>query len=127
MKGLYMALTTHDSVSTEAQTALTVLAVPCGLLLLPFVAPPARWWEGGVRLSGDWRPTALAGALFLAFAILLAIQPLRSFFGLVPLDLTTYLAIAGMVAVWALVLRFSWRARLLDRFLGVDLEPPRPE
>jgi hypothetical protein len=32
-----------------------------------------------------------------------------------------------MVAAWAPIVRFSWRARLLDRFLGVDLSPPGQE
>ncbi len=124
---LYMALTTHHTATGEAQTALTVLAVPCGLLLLPFVSPPTPWWEAGARLSSDWRPGALAGGLFLAFAILLAIEPIRSFFGLVPLEPMTYLIIAGTVAVWAAILRFAWRVSLLDRFLGVDLAPPGPD
>jgi hypothetical protein len=29
--------------------------------------------------------------------------------------------IALIVAAWELILRFTWRARLLERFLGVDL------
>jgi cation-transporting ATPase E len=100
------------------------MAVPCGLLLLPFVEPPTKFWEGGDSFSGDWRPTILAAALFLVFVGLLVIEPLRSFFGLTRLRLVDYVVIAGIVIVWALVLRFVWRVRLLDRFLGIDLRPP---
>ncbi|HEX6506774.1 MAG TPA: haloacid dehalogenase, partial [Chloroflexota bacterium] len=119
---VFVALTTHENVAARAQTALTVLSVPCGLLLLPFVEPPTRWWAGGDTVSGDWRPTFLAGGLFLSFVLLLVIAPLRSFFGLVPLDLTSYLVIACIVLVWAILLRVIWRLRLLERFLGIDLQ-----
>jgi cation-transporting ATPase E len=118
---LFVALTSTVDAFTRAQTALTVMAVPCGLLLLPFVEPPTRFWEGGDSVSGDWRPTILAGVLFAAFMALLAIRPLRSFFGLTLLSGVDYLVIASIVVVWAVVLRFTWRARLLDRFLGIDL------
>jgi len=121
---LFVALTSPVDGFTRAQTALTVMAVPCGLLLLPFVAPPTRLWEGGNSLSGDWRPTILAAGLFASFVMLLGIQPLRSFFGLTSLTGSDYAVIALIVVVWAAVLRFTWRARLLDRFLGIDLRQP---
>ena len=117
---VFVAVTTHENVAARAQTALTVLSVPCGLLLLPFVEPPTRWWTGGDTFSGDWRPTYLAGGLFLGFVVLLAVPPLRLFFGLIPLGFETYGVIACIVLVWAIVLRVIWRARLLERFLGVD-------
>lgn len=121
---VFIALVTHETDVQRAQTAFTVLAVPCGLLLIPFVEPPTRWWVGGDRWSGDWRPTILAGGLFVAFLVLLTVKPLWSFFGLVPLKPETYGVLAGIVVVWALVLRFSWRTRLLERFLGVELDAP---
>lgn len=121
---LFVALTAPFDAVTRAQTALTVMAVPCGLLLLLFVEPPTRFWEGGDSIAGDWRPTMLAAALFAAFMGLLAVRPLRSFFGLAPLTGADYVVIASIVVVWSLALRFTWRARLLDRFLGVDLQLP---
>jgi cation-transporting ATPase E len=113
-------LTAAGNAELRAQTALTVVSVGCGLLLIPFVQPPTRWWTGGNRLAGDWRSTYMACGLFLSFGALLAIPALRSFFGLTPLDAPLYLSIALIVGVWLLVVRLVWRAKLLERYLGVD-------
>jgi len=33
------------------------------------------------------------------------------------------LIIGGITVVWMLVLRFTWKLKLFDRYLGVDLQP----
>jgi hypothetical protein len=38
-----------------------------------------------------------------------------------PLPVLDLATITGVVAVWALGLRFAWRAHLCERFLGLDL------
>jgi hypothetical protein len=43
----------------------------------------------------------------------------RTFFGLALLPVTDVAIIAAVVAVWALALRFAWRRRLFERFLGL--------
>jgi cation-transporting P-type ATPase E len=104
-----------------AQSALTTVTILCGLLLIPFVEPPTRAWVGGNRLAGDWRPTLLAMAMAVVYGLILAMAPLRAFFeltSLAPLDYATLVAVA---AVWAYLLRFTWRHQLLDRFLSLDL------
>jgi cation-transporting ATPase E len=118
---LIVALNGHGTLASYAETALTMIAVPCGLLLLPFVQPPTHWFEGGADYIGDWRPTILAVALFALFVMIFAISPVRSFLGFVPLSATMYGAIALIVVVWAIVLRFIWRKRLFERFLGIEL------
>src|SRR5439155_261120 len=65
-----------------AQTALTTISIVCGLLLLPFVQPPIRFFTGGDELSSDWRPTTLAGVLLAVYAIILTVPPLRELFDL---------------------------------------------
>jgi cation-transporting ATPase E len=100
-----------------ARSALTTATVLCGLLLIPFVEPPTDWWVGGDELSGDWRPSALAVAMLLLYALILAVPVLREFFELVPLRAIDYLWIALAVVVWALLLRVIWRRRLFERLL----------
>jgi hypothetical protein len=65
----------------------------------------------------------LASLLLLGF-VWVALHPDASrFFDLAPLS-EADLAIAAIVAMaWAGVLRWIWRAQLLDRLLGVDLLP----
>jgi cation-transporting ATPase E len=67
---------------TDAQSALTTLAVVCGLLLIPFVAPPTNAWVEGNTLSGDWRPTFMALGLLVGYAVMLAIPPVAAIFEL---------------------------------------------
>jgi len=105
-----------------AQSALTTFAIVCGLLLIPFVVPPARAWVGGNRLSGDWRPTLLALGLLLGYVVMLAIPPLRGFFELVSLRMCDYALIGAIAVAWGLILLWIWRARLLERFLQVHWE-----
>jgi cation-transporting ATPase E len=105
----------------EARDAITVTTVLCGLLLLIFVEPPTRWWVGGDEFSGDWRPTILAGLMFLALIAILATGFLREFFGMGQLSLRDLAVIVGVVAVWTIVLRSIWRYRLLDRLLGIAI------
>ena len=38
-----------------AQTALTLFASFCSILLVLFAVPPSKWFAGGAKLRGDWR------------------------------------------------------------------------
>jgi cation-transporting ATPase E len=106
----------------EAQTALAAFSVLCGLLLIVFVEPPGKFWVGGDEFSGDRRPTFLALGLLAVFVVFLGIPGLGGFFDFVPLTAFGYLAIAGAVAVWAFLLRWAWRSKLVERFFGLNLE-----
>jgi cation-transporting ATPase E len=105
----------------QARDAITVTTVLCGLLLLIFVEPARRWWVGGDEYSGDWRPTILAGLMFLALIAILSVEFLRNFFGMGRLSIQDLLVISVVVAVWTFVVRAIWRYRLLDRLLGIPL------
>jgi cation-transporting ATPase E len=106
-----------------AQQALTYAMVAMGLLLLVFVEPPTRVWAGGDTLAGDRRPTLLAVALFVGFAMLVAVPSLRGLYGMALLQTPTdYVSIALLTLAWALGLRYTWRARLVDRYLNINLE-----
>lgn len=103
-----------------AQSALTTFTIVCGLLLIPFVEPPGRFWVDGSGPGGDWRPSLLALGLLLGYAGLLAIAPLRAFFELTLLDGMIYLSIGAVALTWALLVRWLWRSHLLERFLQGD-------
>lgn len=106
-----------------AETALITMQVLGGLLLLPLLKPPTTAWVGGERLSQDWRYTILAGLVFLLYLLILVIPPLRNFFELYPLDVIDYLGIGLLALVWLWVVRFFWRNKILDRFLGIQISP----
>lgn len=103
-----------------AQSSLTTFAVFSGLLLVPFVVPPTKFWVGGSELSGDWRPTLLALAMLVVFLIMVAIPPIRAFFSLVPLDSIDYVLIGVITVSWGLIQLWLWRIRFLERFLQLD-------
>ena len=58
--------------------------------------------------------------LLLAYLVILAVPQLRAFFELAPLSLPEYLLLGAIAVGWALLLRLTWRARVLDRFLSVE-------
>lgn len=124
--GLTYALGGPDGYRIEvahlaAQTALTTFTVFAGLLLVVFVEPPIRFFVAGDEFSGDWRPTLLAVGLLIGYMVIVLVDPLRTFFEMIPLPALAYLAIGLLTLVWMLVLRIAWRQRWLDRFLQIDL------
>ncbi len=106
-----------------SQSAVTHFALLCGLFLIVFAEPPTRFWVGGDELSGDRRPALLALALLVAYAVILAVPPLRGFFDLAPLGWWSYLLLGVAAAVWAVLLRWIWRAGWMERFLDVERVP----
>jgi cation-transporting ATPase E len=100
-----------------AQSALTTFAVCSGLLLVPFVVPPTRFWVGGSKLSGDWRPTLLAAVLLFVYIGVIVVSPLRTFFSLTALHPIDYLVIGAAALLWSIIQRWIWRGNLLERFL----------
>jgi cation-transporting ATPase E len=111
-----------------AQTALTSFTILCGLLLIPFVEPPTKFWVGGDRLSGDWRPTILAIGLMVVYIVIMAVPFFREMFDMLPLTWLEYLLIVAGTIIWAITLRWSWRTRVLDRFFQVNLDSgPAPQ
>jgi cation-transporting P-type ATPase E len=117
--GVYLFYLGTNGNLALARSALTTATVFCGLVLILFVEPPVEAWVGGDVLSGDWRPTVLAIGLLLFYGLILGSSTLRNFFELVPLGWLDYVLIVTVVTVWAIVLRWVWRARLFERFLSV--------
>jgi cation-transporting ATPase E len=111
-----------------AQTMLTYGKTLLGLLLIPFLAPPTRFWVAGNPYNGDRRPSLLAlvtGGLLVAMA---GIPFFQQVFGLsMPARPGDQLFILAVAVLWVLITRWLWRTRLLERYLGVDWDaPPGP-
>lgn len=101
------------------QLAVTHLLVSTGLLLVVFVQPPVRFLAGGDEFSGDWRPTYVAGILFLVFQIATHMALAQRYLKISPLaSLQDYLIVWGISLVWAILLLVIWRLRWLNRILG---------
>lgn len=102
----------------SAQTALTTFTLLCGILLIVFVEPPSKFWVGSHALRRDRRIVILALVMFIAYVLLLTIPPLRTLFDLELLGFYDYLFIVLFVVLWVFVVRWTWRAHLLERFLS---------
>jgi cation-transporting ATPase E len=107
---------------TLPRTALVTILVFCELLLMLFLKPPTTAWVGGEPYSGDRRYTLVALALILVYLLILAIPPVRNFFELSPLGMVDIIFLGLTAIEWCFIVRWFWRTRFLDRFLGVSLE-----
>ena len=129
---LYFYLTTYNALLAEgpvvdnaraiqiAQSALTTFGVLCGLMLLVFVGR-AGGERGDRGVAGvDRRHLSLALGLLASYLVILTVPSLRRSFDLAALSATDYLLIALLAGVWSLILRWTWHARLLERFLGLE-------
>jgi cation-transporting ATPase E len=119
--GVYLVyLQTMDNVDI-ARTALTTTTVLCGVALIPFVEPPTPAWVGGDNLSGDWRPALLALGMLAFYGTIMLVPTVRQSFELTPLRGIDMALIGAVVILWAMVLRFVWRQRYFERWLGIDI------
>jgi cation-transporting ATPase E len=116
-----LEITNFDQFLSVPRSALVTIMIICGLLLVPFLKPPTTAWVGAEPLSGDWRYSLVALVLLGVYAMVLALPLLREFFELSLLGVNDYLILGFIALLWCLVLRFIWRSKILDRFLGVDL------
>jgi len=106
-----------------AQTALTLFAAFCGILLLLFTVPPTAWFAGGSRLRGDWRLVGVVIVLLGFVAGVLAVPLGRTLFELKELPAWQYLAIFALSLLWGLLCHVVWRSHVLDRWLGTVEDP----
>jgi cation-transporting ATPase E len=121
---LYVVYASTGEIGT-ARTVFTTFAVFTGLGLLPLLEPPIGESMSGADADGaDVRPTLLAIALLVLYGLFFVIEPLRTFFELVPLSLSDVALIAGLAVVWAVLVMVLWRTRIVDRlralFVGRD-------
>ena len=103
-----------------AQTGLSIFTSYSAFLLIVFVKPPIRFFEGGAKLSPDKRPTVLAFGLLAVFVVILSVRSFRNYFGLIFLGWRPLLLIGAVTMVWGLLLLGIWRANWLEHFLVLD-------
>ena len=107
-----------DSVE-RARSALTAFSILCGLVLVLFAAPPTARWTGGEERVPGWPTVALFVPLLAAFAWVVTSADRRAFFDLGALETIDLLVVTAACALWAVVLRWMWRERLVERALGI--------
>jgi cation-transporting ATPase E len=122
--GGVIATATLAQAETAPREALIHVLVLGGLILVPFAAPPTRWFAVVKECTGDWRPTLLALAMLPLYILVLAVPALRGVFGLNLLDPEDYLIVAGLVVAWALLLRRAWQRNTFGRFFGYSDDEP---
>ena len=120
---LFVAYTAFGDSVERARSALTTFSILCGLVLVLFVAPPTRRWTGGEEKVSGWPTVALVFPLLGAFAWVITDPERRAFFDLGALQGADLIVAAAACALWAIVLRWMWRERLLERALGIGPEP----
>jgi cation-transporting P-type ATPase E len=108
------------SIDQDARSALTGYLVCVGLILVLFVEPPIPWFAVTRPVTTDRRPAMLAAGLFIAYVLMLLIEPARGFFELSVLGPRNVAIIALGVAAWVLLVRTFWARRLLGRFFGIS-------
>ena len=112
------ALTAPPETVSIARSALTTFLVMSGLLLVVFVAPPAKFFAVVEPVTPDQRPALLAVALALGFFVVIELPLGRTIFDLRQLPVEVIGLVAAWTIVWLLTVRVVWRRRLLDRFLA---------
>ncbi len=93
----------------EARTALSAVTLWCGILVIPLLLPPGR--------GRDARPTLLAVAMLVLFAVVLLVPGLRNLFDLTTLPPADTGALALLTAAWGLAVFKIRSMRLVARLL----------
>ena len=101
-----------------AQTGLSTFVSLASFGLILFLAPPTRFFAARTRPTDDERPARLVGALVVAFAVVLTVPALSSYFGLTGPAAPVFAAVLPALVLWFVVLSAAYRFRLLDRVLG---------
>ena len=110
---------TAAAATIGAQTGLSTFFCLASFLLILFLAPPNQFFAAWTAPTADRRPTYLVGGLVLAFAAVLFVPALYTYFGLAGPALPVFFLVGVMLALWFASLSLAYRWRLLDRVLGL--------
>ena len=101
-----------------ARTVMTVAAVMAGLILIIFVEPPVEIVAAGDEVSGDWRPTFMALAMFALLVLFVHNAFFRNLLELSEMSAADWMVVTGLVGIWAVALQLIWRHHLMTRLIG---------
>jgi cation-transporting ATPase E len=105
-----------------ARTALFIVSVLSGLLLVLFVKPPSLAVTGGRNLARTLRPAGMALVIVVVFGAALAFPFVQDFLELSALSVIDFLLLAGVVGLWGCLIQAWWRGHWSERILQVT--PP---
>jgi cation-transporting ATPase E len=108
------------SATLGAQSGLSVFVSTTAIVLILLLEPPHRIFTAWTGVSPDRRPTWLALALFLAFAVVLVIPATRTYFGLTAPDPPVVQIPAVALVLWFITLSLALRYRVMERVLGLQ-------
>jgi cation-transporting P-type ATPase E len=109
-----------------AQTGLSTFVSLASFVLILFLFPPARFFAAWTRPTGDRRPTVLVTVLIAAFAAVLFVPALSTYFGLTGPAPAVFRTVLPALALWFVTLTAAFRFRVLDRVLGLPPASPYP-
>jgi cation-transporting ATPase E len=114
---------TTAAATIGAQTGLSTFVCLASFVLILFLMPPTRVFAAWTRPVADRRPTLLVAGLLAAFAAVLFVPALSTYFGLTNAAAPVFTAVLPALALWFITLSAAYRLRLLDRILGVGQLP----
>jgi cation-transporting P-type ATPase E len=114
---------TTAAATIGAQTGLSTFVCLASFVLILFLMPPTRVFAAWTRPVADRRPTLLVAGLLAAFAAVLFVPALSTYFGLTNAAAPVFTAVLPALALWFITLSAAYRLRLLDRIVGVGQLP----
>ncbi len=110
---------TTAAATIGAQTALSTFVCLASFVLILFLVPPSSFFAAWTRPVDDRRPALLVVGLLVAFAAVLFVPALSSYFGLTSALPPIFQAVLPALVLWFATLTAAYRLRLLDRILGL--------
>ena len=111
---------TTAAATIGAQTGLSTFVCLASFVIILFLFPPTRFFAAWTHPTDDRRPTLLVLGLLVAFAAVLFVPALSTYFGLTGPTPPIFVAVLPALLLWFGVLTAVFRLRLLDRVLGLD-------
>ncbi len=109
---------TRDAAATlVARSALTPFVIFTGLFLINFASPTFNVFAVFTEKIDDKRMFWISLVMFVAYFAIATIEPLRKFYGLLPMPILIYGIIGVLALIWFGVIWFAYKRQVLSNFL----------